>query len=80
MSQDYTDIYKRGLSSGMEKGKKIERENMQNAFKAIVNAEADQDEKIDKIAELFNIDKEVLQNGIVRDSKIGDNEQNTGNE
>lgn len=80
MSQDYTDIYKRGLSSGMEKGKKIERENMQNAFKAIVNAEADQDEKIDKIAELFNIDKEVLQNGIVRDSKIGDNEQNARDE
>lgn len=80
MTQDYTDIYKRGVSSGMEKGKKIERENMQNAFKAIVNAEADQDEKIDKIAELFDIDKEVLQNGIVRDSKIGDNEQNAGDE
>ena len=80
MTQDYTDIYKRGVSSGMEKGKKIERENMQNAFKAIVNAEADQNDKIDKIAELFDIDKEVLQNGIVRDSKVGDNEQNAGNE
>ena len=80
MAQDYTDIYKRGVSSGMEKGKKIERENMQNAFKAIVNAEADHDDKIGKIAELFDIDKEVLQNGIVWDSKIGDNEQNAGNE
>lgn len=79
-SVDYTAIYKRGVSSGMEKGKQLERESIKNAFNDIVKADSAPEAKFDKIAELFQIDKEVIQNGFIRNSEIGDHEQDKGNE
>lgn len=80
MAQDYTDIYKRGLSSGIEKGKRTERDTIKNAVGTILQSDNTTDEKITAMAELLDIDKEVFKNGIVRDRTVGDNEQNESNE
>lgn len=80
MAQDYTDIYKRGLSSGIEKGKKTERDTIKNAVDTILQSDHTTDEKITAMAELLDIDKEVFKNGIVRDRAVGDNEPDKGNE
>lgn len=80
MAQDYTDIYKRGLSSGIEKGKRTERDTIKNAVGTILQSDHTTDEKITAMAELLDIDEEVFKNGIVRNRTFGDNEQNESNE
>lgn len=80
MAQDYTEIYKRGLSSGIEKGKKTARDTIKNAVGTILQSDNTTDEKITAMAELLDIDEEVLKNGIVRDGTLGDNEPDKGDE
>ena len=56
---EYSNIYKRGMSTGIDKGRQMESDTIRSDITSILDGAGNNTEKLSAIVEKLNIDREV---------------------
>lgn len=76
---EYSNIYKRGMSTGIDKGRQMESDSIKSDITSILDGSGNNTEKLTAIVEKLNIDREVHAD-VINDRTDGNNQSDAGNE
>ena len=76
---EYSSIYKRGMSTGIDKGRQMESDSIKSDITSILDGTGNNTEKLIAIVEKLNIDREVHAD-VVNDRTDGNSQPDAGNE
>ena len=76
---EYSNIYKRGMSTGIDKGRQMESDSIKSDITSILDGAGNNTETLTAIVEKLNIDREVRAD-VIDDRKNGNNQSDAGYE
>ena len=76
---EYSNIYKRGMSTGIDKGRQMASDSIRSDITSILDGAGNNTEKLSAIVEKLNIDREVHAD-VINNRTDGDPESHQGDE
>ena len=76
---EYSNIYKRGMSTGIDKGRQMASDSIRSDITSILDGAGNNTEKLTAIVEKLNIDREVRAD-VINDRTDGNNQSDASDE